>query len=42
VLWLLIFGVAKLTHNWDTTIPAATFKQVIRSGVLQSKTPGGL
>jgi len=41
VLWLLIFGVAKLTHNWDTTIPAATFKQVIQSGVLQQSSMGG-
>jgi polyferredoxin len=39
-LWLLIYGVAKLTHNWDTSIPAATFKQIIDSGMLQSKTPG--
>lgn len=40
-VWLLIYGVAKLTHNWDTTIPSSVFKQVIDSGVLQQRTPGG-
>jgi len=41
-LWLLIFGVAKLTHNWDTSIPNDLFKQVINSGLLEQRTPGGL
>jgi len=41
-VWLLIYGVAKLSHNWDTSIPAATFKQIIQSGALMQKTPGGL
>ena len=39
-VWLLIYGVAKLTHNWDTTITRDMFKQVINSGVLtQSSRP---
>jgi ferredoxin len=41
-VWLLIYGVAKLTHNWDTTITRDMFKQVINSGLLQQKTPTGL
>jgi polyferredoxin len=41
-LWLAIYGGAKLTGNWDTAIPADTFRQVIGSGILESKTPGGL
>jgi polyferredoxin len=40
--WLAIFAIAKLTHNWDTTIPAETFRQIIRSGSLSQHTPGGL
>jgi polyferredoxin len=40
--WLLIYGVARLTHNWDTTIPNDAFKQIINSGLLQQRTPGGL
>jgi len=34
-VWLAIYGGAKLTHNWDTSIPAATFRQEISAGVLQ-------
>jgi len=34
-VWLAIYGGAKLTHNWDTTIPPAAFKQVIEAGVLE-------
>lgn len=41
-LWLGIYAIAKLTHNWDTTIPLATFQKVINSGILQTKTPGGV
>jgi polyferredoxin len=41
-LWLAIFLIAKMTHNWDTTIPLDTLKQVINSGLLEQKTPGGL
>jgi polyferredoxin len=38
VVWLLIFGVAKLTHNWDSTIPAEQFKGAINSGVLEQSS----
>lgn len=41
-LWLAIYGGAKLTGNWDTTIPAETFRAVIGSGELERRTPGGL
>lgn len=41
-VWLAIYGGAKLTGRWDTTIPDSTFQQVIRSGLLEEKTPGGL
>ena len=38
-LWLAIYAVAKLTGNWDTTIPDEVFRQVIRSGLLEQQTP---
>lgn len=38
VVWLLIFGVAKVTHNWDSTIPADQFKAAINSGVLEQSS----
>lgn len=38
--WLGIFAVAKMTGNWDSTIPADVFRQVINSGLLEQKTPG--
>ena len=38
-LWLGIYAVAKLTGNWDTTIPDEVFRQVIRSGLLEQQTP---
>lgn len=41
-LWLAIFGFAKVTANWDTRIPADTFRQVINSGILEQRTRGGL
>ncbi len=41
-LWLVLYAGAKMTGHWDTTIPDATFKQVISSGVLEQRTPGGL
>jgi polyferredoxin len=41
-LWLAIYAGAKLTGNWDTRIPVDTFQQVITSGLLEEKTPGGL
>lgn len=41
-LWLSIYGVAKVTGNWNSTVPVATFKQTINSGVLQqSSMPQG-
>ena len=38
-LWFAIYLVAKLTGNWDTSIPADTFRQVIGSGLLEQQTP---
>lgn len=38
-VWLGIIAVAKLTGNWDTSIPTETFRQVIRSGLLEQTTP---
>jgi ferredoxin len=39
-LWLAIWGVAKTTGNWDTSIPPEAFQQVINSGLLEQKTQG--
>ena len=39
-LWLGIYGVAKATGNWDTTIPVTAFAEIIRSGLLEQQTPG--
>lgn len=39
-LWLAIYATAKLTGNWDTTIPDDVFRQVINSGLLEERTPG--
>jgi len=38
--WLGIYGVAKVTGNWDTSLPVQAFVQVIRSGLLEQRTPG--
>lgn len=38
-VWFAIYAVAKLTGNWDTTIPDETFRQIIRSGLLEQRTP---
>lgn len=39
-LWLSIYGVAKVTGNWNSTVPVEVFKQTINSGVLkQSSMP---
>lgn len=38
-LWLAIYLAAKLTGNWDTTIPVDVFRQVIGSGLLEQTTP---
>jgi polyferredoxin len=39
-VWLGIYGAAKVTGNWDTSVPLAAFQQVIRSGLLEQQTPG--
>lgn len=39
-VWLAIHGVAKATGNWDTSLPAEAFKQVIGSGLLEEQTQG--
>ncbi len=41
-LWLAIYGFAKVTGNWDTTIPDDAFRSAIGSGLLEERTPGGL
>ena len=38
-VWLAIYAVAKVTGNWDTSIPADVFARVIRSGLLEQQTP---
>jgi polyferredoxin len=38
-LWLAIYLAAKLTGNWDTSIPVDVFARVIRSGLLEQQTP---
>ncbi|MBN2839839.1 MAG: 4Fe-4S binding protein [Coriobacteriia bacterium] len=38
-LWFAIYLAAKLTGNWDTTIPVETFRRVIGSGLLEQTTP---
>ncbi len=40
-MWLGIYGVAKATGNWDSTIPAQVFQLVINSGLLENRTPTG-
>jgi hypothetical protein len=39
--WLGIYGVAKATGNWDSTIPPRVYQKVITSGLLESRTPTG-
>lgn len=39
-LWLIIFGFAKATDNWNTKIPPEAFKQVIQSGLIEQRTRG--
>jgi len=41
VLWLFIWGFAKVTGNWNTPIPPEVFQQVIQSGLVEQRTPGG-
>jgi hypothetical protein len=41
-VWLSIYGTAKLTGNWDTTLTPQQFRSAIQSGVLeQSSMPTG-
>ncbi len=41
-LWLAIYGVAKVSGNWDSTVPTDAFKATINSGILeQSSMPQG-
>lgn len=42
VVWLGIYGVAKATGNWDTIMPDDVFRQIVQSGLLDQRTPGGL
>lgn len=39
-LWLAIWGFAKVTGNWNSSIPDEAFRQVINSGLLEQKTQG--
>lgn len=39
-LWLSIWGAAKFTGNWNTSIPSEAFQQVINSGLLEETTQG--
>jgi len=41
-LWLIIFGFAKATGNWDSRVPPAIYSQVIRSGMIEERTRGFL
>ncbi|NTU70885.1 MAG: 4Fe-4S binding protein [Coriobacteriia bacterium] len=34
-LWLAIFGAAKVTGNWDATVPVDQFQAAIQSGILE-------
>lgn len=39
-LWLIIFGFAKATDNWNTKIAPEMFKLVIKSGLIEERTRG--
>jgi hypothetical protein len=41
-MWLVIFGFAKATGNWDSRIPDDVYRQVIQSGILEERTRGFL
>jgi polyferredoxin len=41
-MWLGIYGIAKFAGAWDTTVPLDAFRATINSGLLESRTPGGL
>jgi len=37
-LWLIIFGFAKATGNWDSRVPPDVYQQVIQSGIIEERT----
>jgi polyferredoxin len=37
-LWLAIYGVAKFSGNWDSTVPVDAFKATINSGILEQSS----
>ncbi|TLM98374.1 MAG: 4Fe-4S binding protein [Actinobacteria bacterium] len=39
-LWLTIWGFARLSGNWTTSLSPDVFKQVIQSGMLEQRTRG--
>lgn len=39
-VWLTFYLAAKLTGNWDSSIPPEAFQQVINSGLLEQTTQG--
>lgn len=39
-VWLAIYGVAKVTGNWDSRVPLDTYRQVINSGLIDERTQG--
>lgn len=39
-VWLTIYLAAKLTGNWDSSIPPEAFQQVINSGLIEETTKG--
>jgi polyferredoxin len=41
-LWLAIYGCARISGNWASTIPVDAMRQAITSGLLEQRTPGGL
>ncbi len=41
-LWLIVFGFAKVTGNWDSKIPNDVYRQVIGSGLIEERTRGFL
>jgi polyferredoxin len=42
VIWLSVFGIAKISGNWDSTVPPEAVKQVIQSGLIEQRTRGFL
>jgi hypothetical protein len=39
-LWLGIWALAKVTGNWDSSLPDQILVQIINSGILEQQTPG--